>query len=111
MRMVDAHHRPQQELLGVLEVLVEDVGDVFGRKAHFSQYIPSARGPGAPPRGSTRRCPVMTRPLTLACACALALLQAGAAAQPAAPAATRQLPGLSEPVEIIRDRWGVNHIY
>src|SRR5690606_22019765 len=67
--------------------------------------------PGHPPRGSTRRCPVMTRPLTLACACALALLQAGAAAQPAAPAATRQLPGLSEPVEIIRDRWGVNHIY
>lgn len=28
-----------------------------------------------------------------------------------APATSIQMPGLSQPVEIIRDRWGINHIY
>jgi penicillin amidase len=27
------------------------------------------------------------------------------------PATTIQMPGLSQPVEILRDRWGINHIY
>src|SRR5688500_5251840 len=30
-------------------------------------------------------------------------------AQP--PAASIQIAGLSQPVEILRDRWGINHIY
>lgn len=35
-----------------------------------------------------------------------------AAQTPAAPAATTlQVPGLAEPVEILRDRWGIAHIY
>ena len=28
-----------------------------------------------------------------------------------APATSVQMPGLSQPVEILRDRWGINHIY
>jgi penicillin amidase len=28
-----------------------------------------------------------------------------------APATSIQMPGLSQPVEILRDRWGINHIY
>lgn len=36
--------------------------------------------------------------------------QPGRAAQPAA-AATLQAAGLSQPVDIVRDRWGLNHIY
>src|SRR5512139_619893 len=30
---------------------------------------------------------------------------------PAPPHATLQVPGLAQPVEVRRDRWGVNHIY
>ena len=37
-------------------------------------------------------------------------LPAGAAA-PAPPSETLLCPGLSQPVEIIKDRWGVSHIY
>lgn len=33
----------------------------------------------------------------------------GTAAQ--APATSMQMPGLSQPVEILRDHWGINHIY
>src|SRR6185295_446659 len=29
----------------------------------------------------------------------------------APPAATLEVAGLSQPVEILRDRWGINHIY
>ena len=32
--VVDRHQRRQEQRLGVLEVLVEDVGDVFGSEAH-----------------------------------------------------------------------------
>ena len=39
-----------------------------------------------------------------------ALLLLPLAAQ-AAPSQTLAMPGLSQPVEIIRDRWGVAHIY
>ena len=35
VRVVDRHQRRQQQLLGVLEVLVEDVGDVFGGELHL----------------------------------------------------------------------------
>ena len=28
-----------------------------------------------------------------------------------APVASTQLAGLSQPVEILKDRWGINHIY
>ncbi len=47
---------------------------------------------------------------------ALAALIAGMTASglsgaPQVASGQLQMPGLSEPVEIIRDRWGVNHIY
>jgi penicillin amidase len=41
----------------------------------------------------------------------LALTAAGSAATAQGPATTIQIPGLSQPVEILRDRWGINHIY
>ncbi len=54
----------------------------------------------------------MTRTWLVGCVLAAALPAAGdrLAAQPAA-AATLQVAGLTQPVEIIRDRWGINHIY
>ena len=39
VRVVDRHHRREQESLGVFEILVEDVGDVFRRKLHQWKYI------------------------------------------------------------------------
>ena len=44
----------------------------------------------------------------------LVMLTAGVGSrawEQAAASTTLQLPGVSQPVEIIRDRWGVNHIY
>lgn len=41
----------------------------------------------------------------------LALTSAGSSALAQAPATSLQMAGLSQPVEIIRDRWGINHIY
>jgi penicillin amidase len=36
---------------------------------------------------------------------------AAARDKPAAPSETLRLSGLSQPVEVLRDRWGINHIY
>ena len=41
VRVVDRHQRRQQQLLGVFEVFVEDVRDVFGRELHLlAVYCP-----------------------------------------------------------------------
>ncbi len=54
----------------------------------------------------------MKRCLSLVGVIGLALLSGSPGlAQQAAASATLQIAGLSQPVEIIRDRWGVNHIY
>jgi penicillin amidase len=49
----------------------------------------------------------MVRVLAVA-ALVLTLLSRGSAQ---APVTSLQVPGLSQPVEIVRDRWGINHIY
>jgi len=49
----------------------------------------------------------MTRVLSIVVLLA-ATLSSGSAQ---APATSVQMPGLSQPVEILRDRWGINHIY
>ena len=49
----------------------------------------------------------MKRRLFAVCA-VLCLLMPPVEAQ---PAAALQMEGLTQPVEIIRDRWGINHIY
>ena len=49
----------------------------------------------------------MTRVVTIVVLLA-ATLSSGSAQ---APATSVQMPGLSQPVEILRDRWGINHIY
>lgn len=49
------------------------------------------------------------RPIALVLLLALAAAGSGALAQ--APATSLPVAGLSQPVEIIRDRWGINHIY
>ncbi|HEX7281168.1 MAG TPA: penicillin acylase family protein, partial [Vicinamibacterales bacterium] len=41
----------------------------------------------------------------------LALLCAASHLNAQAPASSLQMAGLSQPVEIVRDRWGINHIY
>jgi penicillin amidase len=43
--------------------------------------------------------------------CALAFLFLGLHSAAQTPATSIQIPGLSQPVEILRDRWGINHIY
>jgi penicillin G amidase len=50
------------------------------------------------------------RVLPLLCGLALACLQIGVAAAPQRET-TLRVAGLSEPVEILRDHWGINHIY
>ncbi len=47
----------------------------------------------------------------LVAALVLALASAGSGISAQAPAATIQVAGLSQPVEILRDLWGINHIY
>ena len=49
----------------------------------------------------------MRRLVSLAFVLAAALSTASAQT----PAASIQISGLSQPVEIVRDRWGINHIY
>ena len=49
----------------------------------------------------------MKRAALLALAVLSTTVQLGAQA----PATSIQMPGLSQPVEILRDRWGINHIY
>ena len=39
----------------------------------------------------------------------LAMFPAGAGAAPSTE--TLRLPGLTQPVEIVKDRWGISHIY
>src|SRR6188768_2055689 len=39
------------------------------------------------------------------------VLAAGFNSSAQAPVAAVQIAGLSQPVEILRDRWGINHIY
>ena len=39
MSIVDGHQRRQKQLLGVFEVLIEDVGHIFRRKRHRSKYM------------------------------------------------------------------------
>ncbi len=53
MRVVDGHERRQQQGLGVLEVVVEHVGDVLGGKPHFSQYTAPRPGVSMRPPGLT----------------------------------------------------------
>ncbi len=50
-------------------------------------------------------------PYRLALVLLLALSAAGSGASAQAPAASLQVAGLSQPVEILRDHWGINHIY
>lgn len=52
-----------------------------------------------------------THLLALTAAALAASLHAGASGQPRPAAATLRVAGLEQPVEIVRDRWGVNHIY
>src|SRR5215203_5999344 len=52
----------------------------------------------------------MTRSVTPAVMVALALLT-GFHTSAQTPAGAVQIAGLSQPVEILRDRWGINHIY
>jgi penicillin amidase len=49
------------------------------------------------------------RALAVALLITVTTTSGGASAQ--GPAASSQMAGLSQPVEIIRDRWGINHIY
>jgi hypothetical protein len=49
MGVVNAHQGRQQQLFGVLEVVVQDVADVFRRKTHLSQYIPFGNALARPP--------------------------------------------------------------
>jgi penicillin amidase len=51
----------------------------------------------------------MARTVLIALAIAVTVSSDGSGQAPAA--ATLQLSGLSQPVEIVRDRWGINHIY
>ena len=53
------------------------------------------------------------KPRTLAAALfiLLALTAAGSAVSAQGPATSLRMAGLSQPVEILRDRWGINHIY
>lgn len=44
-------------------------------------------------------------------ACFLLIAMRAIVAQAATPTETLSVPGLSQPVEIIRDRWGISHIY
>ncbi len=39
VRIMNAHQRREEVRLGVLEVLVEDAGDVFGGKGHADGYV------------------------------------------------------------------------
>ena len=43
VRVVNRHQRREQELLGVFEVLVQDVGDIFRRESHQGKYIEFVR--------------------------------------------------------------------
>jgi penicillin G amidase len=52
----------------------------------------------------------MTRPLTAA-AVVFAVLAAGFQTSAQAPVSSIQMAGISQPVEILRDHWGINHIY
>ena len=45
MGVVDAHQRRQQQFFRVLEVVVENVADVFRRKPHQSEYTAVTYGP------------------------------------------------------------------
>ena len=48
VRVVIAISGDEQQLLGVFEVFVEDVGDVLRRELHRSEYIPTYNRPHAP---------------------------------------------------------------
>lgn len=52
-----------------------------------------------------------TRTSRLAAAAAIVIFTAGFGAREQPAAVTLQVPGLEAPVEIVRDRWGINHIY
>ena len=39
------------------------------------------------------------------------VLAAGSGTSAQLPTATMQMAGLTQPVEILRDQWGINHIY
>lgn len=58
-----------------------------------------------------RRFPFVTRGLAALILALLAGHHAGAGTQVATAPATLKVAGLTQPVEIIRDRWGINHIY
>ena len=51
------------------------------------------------------------QPLAAALFVMLALTAAGSAVSAQGPATSIRMAGLSQPVEILRDRWGINHIY
>ena len=68
--------------------------------------------PGSSPAPHPARSPHARRPAAAASILLLALAAASAFAP--APATAQEglsVPGLDAPVEIIRDRWGINHIY
>ncbi len=106
MGVVNGHQRRQQQLLGIFEVVVEDAADVFRRKSHQDQYIPreERRVPDLPSHNHEARCRYAARHAHGG----RRLPRVGAGRRPPRPC---RLPGVSQPVEIIRDRWGVNHIY
>src|SRR5919106_6396872 len=91
MGIVNGHQRREEQRLGVLEVLVEDLRHILWREPHSSQYNA---------RMKLRSSLLLT---------ALTLLSSGTP-MAQVPGATR-LQGLTQPVEILRDRWGINHIY
>jgi penicillin amidase len=53
----------------------------------------------------------MVRAVVLGFVLAIALAAGGSRLGAQAPAAVTQIAGLTEPVEIVRDHWGINHIY
>jgi hypothetical protein len=112
VRVVDVHERRQQVGLGVLEVVGEYVGDVLGGKAHFEQYT----APGRRSLTTARRLEDVMRKTGLAALLVVAALviaphAAHAQTPPQGARAALAVPGLRQPVEVIRDRWGINHIY
>ena len=107
---MDRHQRRQQQLLGVLEVVVEDVADVFRRETHPIAVYSEPCAEVATARGQHLiRSEVRRRSLIRSSS--LLSWPRGLGARHRRRRPSLQMAGVSQPVEIIRDRWGINHIY